>query len=166
MSRARRLAQNLLVGWWRLARWFPRPVLHALRDEIAKGEREHDGEICFAVESRLAPLDVLRGLTPRARAEQVFARLRVWDTERNTGVLIYLLLAERAIEIVADRAIAARVPPVRWQAMCDELAAGLKRAEPALALRAAIAAMHAELRAHFPAQANNVDERPNEPVIL
>jgi uncharacterized membrane protein len=149
-----------------LARWFPRTVLATLRDDIAAGERAHEGEICFAVESRLGPLDVLWGLTARRRAEQVFAQLRVWDTERNTGVLIYLLLAERAIEIVVDRGIAARVSQERWQAICAELAEGLRRGHPHAAVRTAVAAVHAELRAHFSARADNIDERPNEPVVL
>ena len=86
-------------------RMFPTTDMARIAGAIAEGERRHRGEVCFAVESSLHWRDVLRGVQPRMRAEEAFARLRVWDTAGNNGVLIYLLLADRRIEIVADRGL-------------------------------------------------------------
>jgi uncharacterized membrane protein len=119
------------------------------------------------VESRLTVRAVLSGLNARMRAQEVFAQLRVWDTEENCGVLIYLLLSEQRIEIVADRGIARRVPQARWDEVCalmrDHFAAGRWR-EGSLEGLAAINALLAE---HFPAgDRDNPDELPDRPVLL
>jgi len=96
--------------------------MHAIRDAIADGERGHAGELCLAIESRYSPWAVMAGLQARDRARQVFSLLRVWDTQGNSGVLMYLQLAERRVELVADRGIAARVDPALWQALCADFA--------------------------------------------
>src|SRR3954468_24060239 len=110
-----------LVANARVRRQFPRAVLDAIHQAISAGERHHEGQLCFAVEQALPLQDLTRQRTPRDRAQDVFAQLRVWDTEHNSGVLIYVLLAERAIEIVADRGIAARVVQAEWQAVCERM---------------------------------------------
>ena len=84
------------------SRHFPTPVLDAIQHAIADSEAGHLGEIVFAVEGSLGVADILRGKSARDRAREVFAHLRVWNTEHNTGVLVYVLLADRTIEIVAD----------------------------------------------------------------
>lgn len=167
MTRKERLMANLFGGWFQLRQRFPALLLDELADAVTVGERSHLGEVRFAVESRLAVRAVLAGVDARMRAREVFAQLRVWDTEENTGVLIYLLLCEQRIEIVADRGIARRVPQAQWDGICalmrDHFAAGRWR-EGSLA---GLAAIHALLREHFPAHdRDNPDELPDRPVVL
>ena len=150
----------------RLRRWFPPATLARIRDEIALGERTHAGEVCFAVESRLPLRDALAGRTARERAADVFSRLRVWDTERNSGVLIYALLAERSVEILADRGIASCAAELEWRALCALIAEGFRADAPATAVLEAIARIHALLARHFPAAADNPRELSDEPRVL
>jgi uncharacterized membrane protein len=102
-------------------RLFPQATLDAIHNAIAAGEKRHRGEVCFAIEQAMPWRDLARGRSVRERAQEVFAQLRVWDTEHNSGVLIYVLVAERAIEIVADRGVAARVDQREWQQICDRM---------------------------------------------
>jgi uncharacterized membrane protein len=97
------------------SRAFPPEAMQEIRAAIATGERKHDGEICFAVEAKLPVRYLLSGRRVRARAEGVFADLKVWDTERRTGVLIYVLLGDYTIEIIPDRGVVARVPEGSWE---------------------------------------------------
>lgn len=167
MARMRRLWANLFGGWFQLPRRFPAALLDEMAAAIAAGERAHLGEIRFAVESRLTPVDVLEGLDATARARQVFAQLRVWDTELNSGVLFYVLMAEHRIEIVADRGIAAKVTPDEWEAICtrmrDSYAGGQWRAGSL----EGIASANALLARHFPGAGRaNPDELPDRPILL
>ena len=161
-----RLVQNLFGAWFGVWRWFPRATLDRIAAAITAGERGHSGEVCFTVESRYAPWTVLAGRTVAGRAREVFGLLGVWDTRDNSGVLLYLQLAERRVEIVADRGIATRVPHEQWQALCaqfiDEMHAGPAEA----AVLACIGRIHAMLEAHFPAAEDNPREFPDDPIIL
>jgi uncharacterized membrane protein len=161
-----RLLRNLFGAWFRVPAWFPPATLARIRDAIAAGERTHAGEVVFAVEARYSPWAVLTGLQVRARAEQVFANLRVWDTRDNSGVLLYLQLAERRVELVADRGIATRVPAEQWQALCAQFAADIASGSAETAVLACIERLHGLLALHFPAEADNPDEYPDEPIIL
>ena len=162
----RRLLANLFSGWFRLPMWFPAARMRAIRDAIAEGERGHAGELCLAVESRYTPWAVLAGLQPRARAEQVFSLLRVWDTQDNSGVLLYLQLAERRVEIVADRGIAARVDPQVWRELCERFAADMHALPAHQAVLACLDRINGLLTAAFPAALDNPRELPDEPVVL
>lgn len=168
MGRLARVMRHLFAGGFQLGRCFPSSLLDELAGAIGAGERRHRGELRFAVEARLPPLDAWSGLTARARAEDLFARLRVWDTELNTGVLVYVLLAEHRIEIVADRGLAARVPPEDWSLV----AALMRKAYAAGQWRegslAGIRALHELAERHVPATdgAVNPDELPDPPVVL
>jgi len=162
----RRLALNLFAGWFRLSRWFPRATMARIRDAIAEGERRHVGELCFAVESRYSPWDVLAGLQPRRRAEQAFALLRVWDTEHNSGVLLYLQLAERRVEIVADRGVHAKVGTQEWQAICRTMEAAFGRRAYREGALSGIRAVARHLRSHYPATKASGDPPPAAPVLL
>ena len=113
-----RLFRHIAATHWRTRMLFPASTLDAIEQAIARVERAHAGEIRFAIESALTPLHILNEVTPRARALEVFAHLRVWDTEHNNGVLIYVQLADRTVEIVADRGFAGRVSPAEWEAVC------------------------------------------------
>lgn len=150
-----------------VARHFPPATLDAIQRAIAAGERGHRGEVCFAVEGALPWRLALSRRSVRERAAEVFAHLRVWDTRENTGVLIYVLLAEHAIEIVADRGIDARVGDGQWQALCacirEHFATGAFEAGAIAAVERA----NVLLAAHFPADPDdNPDELPDRPVVL
>ena len=143
------------------------PARQRLAERVAASERAHSGEIRLCIEPGL-PLSYLwRGASARERAIALFGKLRVWDTELNNGVLVYLLLAERAVEIVADRGLARRVPPERWQAIADTLSARLRDGRYEEGLAGAIDAVHALLARNFalaPGEANP-NELPDEPAV-
>lgn len=161
-----RLIAHLFRAWGTLGRWFPQSVLDDITAAIAAGEERHLGEICFAVESRLAPLDALLGPGTRQRAEHLFGQLRVWDTENNSGVLVYVLLCEHRIEIVADRGIAARVATKEWAELCDVIGRAFAAGDPATGVKDAIARIHDLLAAHFPAHGDNPRELSDVPYVL
>lgn len=147
---------------------FPEDSLQRIADAIAAGELRHRGEILFAVESELSPGMVLRGVQARARAEVAFARLRAWDTEANNGVLIYLLLADHRIEIVADRGLNGLVSAEQWRGVCLLMEERMQAGEPEQAVVRGIGAVSDLLAEHFP-QIDGVadrDELPNLPSIL
>lgn len=159
----KRLIKNLLFMPWQLRQRFPRAVLAEIENAIRAAERLSSGQIRFAIEDSLHPLSILRRKTPRQRALEVFSQLHVWDTEQNNGVLIYLLLAERRVEIVADRGIDAQVDSGAWSRICQGLQQRLGQGEAARGVVEAVAAIGAHLAAHYPAvegQPNEVDDRP------
>lgn len=120
--------RHLVLDRWAVQARFPQATLDAIESAIAAEEARHDGELRFAVEGALPLGDLLAGTTAHARAIELFSRLRVWDTEQNAGVLVYLLLADKRVEIVADRGIDRRVGHAAWEAICGamqrEFAAG------------------------------------------
>lgn len=167
MARMQRLLRNLFAGWFQLRAHFSEALLEEIAQAIAAGERTHRGEVRLAVESRLAPGAVLGGLTARARAGQVFAQLGVWDTEHNSGVLIYLLLAEHRIEIVADRGIARRVAQGEWDAIGARMREHFGQGRWREGCLDGIASAHALLARHFPSDGEGrLDELPDRPVLL
>ena len=162
----KRLLQNIFAGWFCMSRWFPAEKLTHIRDLIAEGERGHAGEICFAVEARYSFWSVLNGLQSRERANQLFSLMRVWDTQDNSGVMLYLQLAERRVELIADRGIAARVDSALWQAICDQFTHDIANGPADSAVLACIEKINALLTTYFPASADNPCELPDEPVVL
>ncbi len=147
---------------------FPADDMDRITAAIGQGERRHRGEICFAVESALPWRDALRGVPARTRAEEAFGRLRVWDTAANNGVLIYLLLADRRIEIVADRGLHGLVSDEQWRGVCQLLEERLRAGDHADAVIDAIAAVSNVLAQHFPQVPGtpDEDELPDRPVFL
>ena len=144
-------------------------ALQRLQQAITASEQGHDGQIRLCVEAAL-PWRYLRGrASPRDRALTMFAKLRVWDTEHNNGVLIYLLLAERRIEIVADRALARAVPPEVWRAMTAHMGEAFRAGRWEDGLTQALSEVTALLAAHFPAPPHGQDgpgnELPDAPVL-
>ena len=150
------------------ARLFPEDTLHAITDAIAAGERGHTGELCFAVEPALHWRAVMAGVDARTRAGEVFAQLRVWDTAANNGVLIYLLLADRRIEVLADRGLAQLVPDSQWRALVAELSQALRDQSVEDGLMQAIAQVCELLRMHHPAppQVRRANELPNSIMLI
>ena len=165
----KRLLRLLKHRWWDerdARRALPAAALDRLQAQVAASERQHSGEIRLCIEAGL-PLSYLRqGLSARDRAITLFGKLRVWDTEHNNGVLVYLLLAERAIEIVADRGLARHVPEAHWQALIAPMRSAFQAGRFEDGLNQAIAAINALLAQHFaaaPGQAkpNELPDRPD-----
>lgn len=165
MKLKRFLRHFLTPGWW-VKRRFSQADLKAIEAAIAAAERHHQGELRFVVEGPLHPLSLLAGLSARQRAVELFSRLRVWDTEGNSGVLIYVQLMDRKVEIVADRGIAARVAQAEWDGLCRNLEQAFRHHEYRQGAVAAVAAAGQLLAAHFPAHENNPNELPDAPVVL
>ena len=147
---------------------FPPAAMERIAAAIDIGETCHAGEVCFAVEASLPWRDILRGVQARARAEEAFARLRVWDTAANNGVLIYLLLADHRIEIIADRGLHDRVSDAQWRGVCQLMEERLGAGEYVDGVVAGIEAAGDLLATHFPRDHDSVDEDelPNRPVLL
>jgi uncharacterized membrane protein len=141
-------------------------VLARIEAAIAGLERRHAGEIRFAIETAFDLPELWSGVTPRERALNVFGQLGVWDTAGNNGVLIYVLIADHVVEIVADRAIAARVAQEEWDAVCREVEAHFKAGRFAEGSEAGIAGVGALLARHFPGQGGDANEQPDRPVLL
>lgn len=158
--------KHLFMPPWVWRRAFPQSTLNAIEAAIRQSETRHNGEIRFAIETSLAPARVWRGLGGRARAIEVFSDLRVWDTEHNSGVLIYLLLADHDIEIVADRGIAARVEQSAWDAVAQAMEAAFRQGEFERGALQGIEQVSALLAAHVPPLDRNPNELANRPVII
>lgn len=166
MVNFRRVIKHLFMPPWAWRRAFPQATLDAIEAAIRASEMAHSGEIRFAIENSLAPGRVWRGVSGRERAIEVFSDLRVWDTEHNSGVLVYLLLADHDIEIVADRGIAARVAPAAWETVARTMEAAFRQGEFERGALAGIEEISALLAAHFPPSGHNPDELANRPVIV
>lgn len=161
-----RTIKHLLASHWRVRRAFPPSSLAAVAAAIGIAEQGHDGEIRFAVEGSLDPGALWRGQTPRERAIEVFSTLRVWDTRHNNGILIYVLLADRAVEIVADRGIHVHEAPETWQAICRQIEAAFGRGDYEAGAKAGIEAVARVLRRHFARADVSGNELPDEPAVL
>lgn len=159
-----RALKHLFMPHWVALRAFPAPVLAKIAQAVKSSEGMHRGEIRFAIEAALH-IAHLR-LSTRERARQVFAELGVWDTAENSGVLIYVQLVDRRIEIVADRGIAARVAQAEWDAVCRAMERSFKQNQYEAGALAAIQAVTAILARHFPAGAVNPNELPDKPAVL
>lgn len=149
-------------------RRFPAACMDTIAAAVAASERSHTGQIMVAVDGDL-PLGALwRGHTARQRAEQAFAQLRTWDTEANNGVLLYLLLADHAIEVVADRGLRSQVPEAQWAEVCRRMQQFLREGQHEAAVLAGIEAVTELLVAHFPAAGDmqHEDELPDRPQLL
>ena len=143
-------------------------ALDRIEARVKASERHHSGEIKVCVEASL-PLSYLwRDATARERAVTMFGKLRVWDTEANNGVLIYLLLAERHIDIVADRGLNRYIAAAQWDTLLKDMSGAFKRGEFESGLIAAVDAIDALLARHFPvsAQAENRNELPDRPTVF
>jgi hypothetical protein len=161
-----RLLKHLCTEHWTLKRKFPPRCLKAIEQAIRQSEASHGGEIRFAVEAALDLHQLLRGLSARERAIEVFSLLRVWDTEDNNGVLIYLLLADHDVEIVADRGIHRRVGAEGWETICRDMETAFREGRFETGALAGIRAVSAHLERHYPSSAGRMDQLPNEPVLL
>jgi uncharacterized membrane protein len=162
--------------WWRhlvatqrsLRHAFNPTVLTAIEAAIHESERTHRGEIRFAIEAGLEPHEIRAGKTPRQRALEVFAALGVWDTAENNGVLIYVLLADRDVEIVADRGYNLRVTSDQWTEVCHAMERHFAAGDHGAASVQGVHEVGRLIAAHFPPLpgGRDADELPNRPALL
>lgn len=161
-----RLLKHLLHTPLATRRAFPAAVQEAIRATVAEGELTHRGEIRFVVEGDWPLGDVLAGKTVRERALEVFGLTRVWDTEENTGVLVYVLLCEQQVEILADRGVHALAGEGAWDEICTVLAGAFRGGRYQEGSQQAVRGINALLQRHFPARGENRNELPDMPVVL
>lgn len=166
MMKLQRFIRHLLTTRWTARRCFPPPVLQQIDSAIQEVESKHAGEVRFVVESALDFAQLWNDLPPRQRALEVFSQLGVWDTEGNNGVLIYVLLADHDVEILADRGIAKRVPHEQWETICHEMEQHFRAGRFAEGAVAGIRGVGELLARHFPAGKGDANELPNQPVLL
>jgi uncharacterized membrane protein len=171
-----RFFKHLLSHPWQVKRHFSALALQNIEAAITASETKHTGEIRFVVEAGLHPYEIAYSKTPRKRGIELFGRLNIWDTEQNNGVLIYLLLADRDVEIVADRSIDKHIGYDNWDAMCHEMEVLFRRGEFEAGVLLGINKVSAALEQHFPIASiknkrkrsvkRKQNELPDKPLIL
>ena len=166
MSGIERLLQHASVTRLSTSTRFTAPVMQTIEAAIRALEARHPGEIRFVVETRLSLQQLLARVSPRARALDLFGLLRVWDTEHNTGVLIYVLLAERTVEIVADRGLARHISLSQWDQVCRQMETEYRAGHYAEGSVAGIERIGVLLERHFPYRGPAGSELPDQPLLL
>lgn len=165
-----RLLKHLIAPSWLARQAFSSTTLQAIESAVKAMEQRHAGELRFVVEAGLPLQHLWHGVTARERAAEVFAQLRVWDTEHNNGVLIYLQLIDRRVEILADRGINARVAQSKWDAICREMEAMFRTRAYAQGALQAVASIGQLLAENFPASSGSrevvTNELPDRPLLL
>lgn len=151
---------------WRWRLLFPSDVLKEIEKAVRQSELQHRGELRFAVENALSPGWVWHGMSGRHRASELFSNLRVWDTEENSGVLIYVLLADREVHILADRGITRCVSQADWDKIAKTMQSEFQQGRYKQGALSGIQEISRLLVKHFPANSVNPNELPNRPVII
>jgi uncharacterized membrane protein len=159
-----RTCRHLISTGHGLRRAFNAQTLEAIEHAISETEKQHGGEIRFAIENSLDFWELWRDVPPRARAIDAFSHLRVWDTELNNGVLIYILWADHDVEIVADRGYRSKVGEQQWRAICQQMETLFAAGQPQQAAVEGVRAVGAIIAEHFPVTDRN--ELPDRPVFL
>ena len=162
----KRITRHLVEHHWRVRRLFPPEVLGQIEKAIKAGEATHAGQVRFVVEGSLEGRPLFVGQSARERALDIFAHLRIWDTAHNNGVLIYLLLADRTVEIVADRGIDAKVGAAGWQKICKAMENDFRGGNFSGGVIKGIAAVSHQLARYFPGHGANPNELPDAPVVM
>lgn len=160
-----RMLKHLAYPDWWVGRRFPDAVMNRIEAAVTASETSHLAEIRFAVEASLPASQLWRGITARQRALAVFGELGVWDTAANNGVLVYLLLADRDVEIVADRGFNGKVEAAEWTAICTAMEQRFAVGEFEAGVLLGIERIQAVAQQHFPASdadASNPERNPNE----
>ncbi len=166
MVNVRRWLIHVFTPPWRWRLVFPVALLNDIELAVQRSEIRHRGELRFAIENTLAPIRVWRGLAARQRATEVFSTLKVWDTEENSGVLIYLMLADKEVHIVADRGITKQVTQKQWDEVAKLMQQAFHRGDFRTGSLAGIEQITEYLCAHFPANTENPNELVDRPVIV
>ena len=166
MNKFKRAFRHLMTTTAAGKRAFPDATLKSIQKTIAQGEQMHRAEIRMIIEPSLEILMVLKGLTSRERARELFAQYRIWDTEENGGVLIYVNLADHKVEIIADRAVGRALEKDHWDTICRTMTQGFAQARFHDSTAEGIAMLNALLEAHFPAEGARANQLSNRPVVL
>jgi uncharacterized membrane protein len=164
-----RMIRHAATTHWRTRMLFPTATLDAIEKAIARAELSHAGELRFAIETALTPAYILNDAVARARALDVFSQLRVWDTEANNGVLIYVEVADRNVEIIADRGFKGRVGAAEWEAVCRLMEEHFRAGRFEIGSVAGVDAIGSLLARHFPQTAGSLPSRnelPDRPTLL
>ena len=162
-----RLIKHFFSGRWRVRYLFPEASMQAIRDRIASSEKKHRGEIVFAVEPSMDPREIIAGKTPREKAVEAFSNLRVWDTEENNGVLIYLLLADNDIEILADRGVHRAAGPEFFERICREIEEAYRKGDFLNGTLSGIDSVSQKLEELYPRDGRvDHNELPDRPAVL
>jgi uncharacterized membrane protein len=147
-------------------RAFPQATLAEIGRAITAGEQSHRGELRLIVEASMPFEAIWAGVSNRQRALALFAEHGVWDTEDNCGVLVYINLAERAVDIVADRNIDRKIGAATWQTVCRTMTDGFAREQFRDSTIAAVAQVNALLHEHFPSSGARANELPDNPILM
>ena len=161
-----RILRHLAMTQSQVNRAFPRTTLRAVEQAIKTSEMTHVGQVRFVVEGALDGAPLFGGQTAKQRVLALFSQLQIWDTEHNTGVLIYLLLADRAVEIVADRGIHAKAGAHAWATICHDMEAAFKAARFEGGAVSGIQAVSRQLVDHFPTGLYNANELSDTPLVI
>ncbi len=161
-----RITRHLVQHHWRARRVFPRAVLDRIEQAIKQSETTHSGQVRFVVEGALDGHPLFHNQHARERALDVFSHLRIWDTGHNNGVLIYLLLADRDVEIIADRGIDAKVGAAGWENICRAMETEFKSGRFERGVIDGIAAVSRELAKYYPPTRPHPNELPDKPVVM
>jgi uncharacterized membrane protein len=161
-----RLLRHVFTTDLKRRRSFPAHTLSAIEKAVHASEQHHSGEIRVAVETALEGPALWHDISPRHRAIEVFGRLHVWDTEHNSGVLIYVLLADRDVEIVADRGYRGRVTDAEWAEVCRAVETEFRAGRFEAGVLKGIQAVTTLIAPHFPPQARDKNELPDRPALL
>jgi uncharacterized membrane protein len=162
----KRLCKHLVTIPSMTRRYFPADSLRRIEKAIAHSESTHSGQIRFAVEGNLDVMDILRKKTGKKRAIEIFSQLRVWDTEENNGVLIYLLLADHDFEILGDRGIHHHVGEAGWERVSQEMEKRFRKGQFEAGVLYGIEQIGQMLAQHYPPNGNQRNELPNTPIVM
>ncbi len=166
MSRLSRMFRHFSIFPWHSKRVLSQSAMAHLEEVIKEAEVKCAGQVCVAIEAELSTDLLWQNVLARHRAIDVFSKLRVWDTENNSGVLVYLLLADRDVEIVADRGIAKRVSQAEWEKICRIMESSFSEGNFEKGLIKGVQLIGEKLAEHFPSQNENLNELPNQPYVL
>lgn len=166
LASIKRFFIHLFSSPWLVKRYFGEKSMANIEKAIRESERQHSGQICFVVEAGLHPYQVLTGVAPRERALDVFSGSRVWDTAQNNGVLIYLLLADHDVEIVADRGIHHQVTAGTWESICHEMEEQFAKGSFESGVLYGVDQISKLLTQQFPANGHQENELPDRPVVI
>jgi uncharacterized membrane protein len=166
MTFLKRFFRHVWMSPIQVRRAFPQATLDAIEQAVKASEAKHRGQLRFVVEAELTSAQLWAGISPRQRAIDVFSGLRVWDTEENNGVLVYVCLADRKVEIVADRGIHHHVGNERWNAICKELELHYRKGDFRSGSVVVLEKIGAELMFYFPAKGEHKNEQSDKPVLM
>jgi uncharacterized membrane protein YgcG len=166
MINLKRVLKHLTATASQVRRAFPGPILKRIEHEIEQSEDKHEGEIRFAVETALSGPTLFLNQSARERAIDLFSQLRMWDTEHRNGVLIYLLMADKSVEIVADRGVNRKVESSEWRRICHAMELAFHEKNYPQGTIDGIREVNHILTSHFPANDTARNELSNKVILL